>query len=206
MRSFTLGAKPATAKASRYLVESDSVKGLASLLGGMQFSWYVVRIALLVAVAAVSFAVGMVVMEATSKTGNHPLYFALAVLVGIGALLLATLLSYRVVVDRVVVGIVGRCMRGSRLKTNPSSSVFVYGKSSLMELQGKRRRMQQVSEALPEHFVTCSKSIVLNCRCGQKLLLLGREADWHKEGRSVFQCSRCGKILSLDTPSRRRVS
>ena len=207
MRSFTLGARPATAKVSRYLVETDSVKGLASLLGGMQFPWYVVRIALLVAVAAVSFAVGMVVMEATSKTGNHPLYFALAVLVAIGALLLATLLSYRVVVDRVVVGIVGsRRMRGSRLKTNPSSSVFVYGKSSLMKLQGKRYRMQQVSEALPEHFVTCSKSIVLKCRCGQKLLLLGREADWHKEGRSVFQCSGCGKKLSLDTPSRAYVA
>ena len=97
------------------------MKGLASLLGGMQFSWYVVRIALLVAVAAVSFAVGMVVMEATSKTGNHPLYFALAVLVATGALLLAALLSYRVVVDRLAAGIVGssRRVRGSRLKTNP---------------------------------------------------------------------------------------
>ena len=97
------------------------MKGLASLLGGMQFSWYVVRIALLVAVAAVSFAVGMVVMETTSKTGNHPLYFALAVLVATGALLLAALLSYRVVVDRLAAGIVGssRRMRGSRLKTNP---------------------------------------------------------------------------------------
>ena len=206
MRSFTLGARPATAKVSRYLVETDSVKGLASLLGGMQFPWYVVRIALLVAVAAVSFAVGMVVMEATSKTGNHPLYFALAVLVAIGALLLATLLSYRVVVERVAAGIVGRRMRGSRLKTNPSSSVFVYGKSSLMELQGTRCRMQQVSQVLPEHFVTCSKSIVLNCRCGQKLLLLGREADWHKEGRSVFQCSGCGKKLFLDAPSRAYVA
>ena len=95
------------------------MKGLASLLGGMQFSWYVVRIALLVAVAAVSFAVGMVVMETTSKTGNHPLYFALAVLVGIGALLLAALLSYRVVVDRLVVSLVGRRMRSPRLKTRP---------------------------------------------------------------------------------------
>ena len=204
MRSFTLGVRPATAKASRYLVDAGSVKGLASLLGGMQFSWYVVRIALLVAVAAVSFAVGMVVMEVTSKTGNHPLYFALALLLGAGALLLATLLFYRVVVERVAVGIAGRRMRGSRLKTNPSSRAFVYGKSSLRELQGRRCRMQQVSQALPEHFVTCSKSIVLNCRCGQKLLLLGCEADWYKEGRSVFQCSGCGKKLPLDTPSRRR--
>jgi hypothetical protein len=77
------------------------------------------RIVLLIALVAASFATGMVVMEASSKTGNHPLYFALAVLVGIGALLLAALLSYRLVVDKVVVGIVGRPMRSSKLKTSP---------------------------------------------------------------------------------------
>ena len=81
--------------------------------------YVLLRIVLLIALVAASFATGMVVMEASSKTGNHPLYFALAVLVGIGALLLAALLSYRVVVDRLVVGLVGRRMRGSRLKTNP---------------------------------------------------------------------------------------
>ena len=205
MRSFTLGARPATAKVSRYLVENDSVTGLGSLLRGMQFSWYVVRIALLIAVTAASFAAGMMVMETSSKTGTHPLYFAIAVLGAIGALLLAALLSYRVVAG-ILGAVVGRPTRGSRLKTNPSSSVFVYGKSSLMELQGRRCRMQQVSQALPEHFVTCSKGIVLNCRCGQKLLLLGREADWYKEGRSVFQCSGCGKKLFLDAPSRAYVA
>ena len=82
---------------------------------------YVLGIALLIAVVAASFAAGMVVMEAASKTGNHPLYFAIAVLVATGALLLAALLSYRVVVDKVATGIVGssRRMRSSRLKTNP---------------------------------------------------------------------------------------
>jgi len=65
--------------------------------------------------------------------------------------------------------------------------------------------MQQVSEVLPEHFVTCSKSIVLECRCGEKLLLLGRKSDWRKEGRTVFECSECGEKLSLnDVPSFRR--
>ncbi len=82
------------------------------------------RAALLVAVVAASFAAGMIVMEAASKTGNHPLYFAIAVLVAIGALLLCAFLYYRVVVDRVVAGIVEtvgrRSMRASsRLKTNP---------------------------------------------------------------------------------------
>jgi len=81
--------------------------------------YVLLRIVLLIALVAASFATGMVVMEASSKTGTHPLYFALAVLVGIGALLLAALLSYRVVVDRLVVGLVGRRMRSPRLKTRP---------------------------------------------------------------------------------------
>jgi hypothetical protein len=63
--------------------------------------------------------------------------------------------------------------------------------------------MQPVSEVLPEHFVTCSQSIMLECRCGQKLLLLGEKAAWCKEGRTVFECSECRERLSLkDDPSR----
>jgi hypothetical protein len=63
--------------------------------------------------------------------------------------------------------------------------------------------MQQVSEIVPERFITCSKSIVLECRCGEKLILLGREADWRKEGRTVFACGGCGKKHSLaDSPRR----
>src|SRR5215210_3222722 len=84
---------------------------------------YVLGVALLVAVVAASFAAGMMVMEAASKTGNHPLYFAIAMLIAIGALLLSAMLSYRVVVDKVVAGIVGRRMRSSRLKTSPWSRV-----------------------------------------------------------------------------------
>ena len=79
----------------------------------MLLSRYVLRIALLIALVAASFAAGMVVMEATSKTGNQPLYFALAVLIAIGALLLAALLSYRVVVDRLVGVVVRLIRRGS---------------------------------------------------------------------------------------------
>jgi len=63
--------------------------------------------------------------------------------------------------------------------------------------------MQHVFEVASEHFVNCSKSIVLECRCGEKLLLLGDEADWRKEGRTVFECIGCGKRLSLTESSRR---
>ena len=119
MRSFTLGARPRIMRARCYLIEADSDNGVGSL--GMLLCRYVVRVALSVAVAAGSFAAGMVVMEASSKTGNHPLYFAIAVLVAIGALLLAVLLSYRVVAG-IVGTVVGRRTRGFRLKTNTSTS------------------------------------------------------------------------------------
>jgi DNA-directed RNA polymerase subunit RPC12/RpoP len=59
--------------------------------------------------------------------------------------------------------------------------------------------MKQVSGELPqaERFVDCSKSIVIDCRCGEQVLLLGRESDWGTEGRTVFECGGCGKKLSL---------
>jgi hypothetical protein len=59
--------------------------------------------------------------------------------------------------------------------------------------------MQHVSEAMPERYVTCSKSIVLECeRCAEKLVLLGRESDWRSERRTSFECDGCGKMLWLE--------
>lgn len=49
----------------------------------------------------------------------------------------------------------------------------------------------------PVHLVPCSNSIVLECECGERLVLLGREDDWHREGRTTFE-GECGKILTLD--------
>jgi predicted SprT family Zn-dependent metalloprotease len=67
-----------------------------------------------------------------------------------------------------------------------------------METRGKVRGMQHVWVAPPlESFVDCSTSIVIDCRCGEKLLLLGRESDWGSEGRTAFECGGCGKKLSL---------
>jgi hypothetical protein len=51
--------------------------------------------------------------------------------------------------------------------------------------------------------VTSSTSIVLECPCGEKLLLLGLEGGWREEGRTVFECGACGEELSLDDVSRR---
>jgi DNA-directed RNA polymerase subunit RPC12/RpoP len=62
--------------------------------------------------------------------------------------------------------------------------------------------MRNGAGVVPERFVLCSKSIVLECRCGEKLLLLGREADWRKAGRTIFECSGCGEKLSLDDASK----
>ena len=47
----------------------------------------------------------------------------------------------------------------------------------------------------PERFVSCSDQIVLQCRCGEVLILLGLEEDWHSE-RTVFKCQ-CGQGLTL---------
>jgi phosphoglycerol transferase MdoB-like AlkP superfamily enzyme len=66
----------------------------------MLLSRYILRIALLVAVVAASFAAGMVVMEAASKTGNHPQFFAIAALIAIGGILVATFVYYRMVVNK----------------------------------------------------------------------------------------------------------
>jgi hypothetical protein len=41
-----------------------------------------------------------------------------------------------------------------------------------------------------------SDRIVLGCECGERLVLLGREDDWHAEGRQTFECE-CGEKLTL---------
>jgi hypothetical protein len=51
------------------------------------------------------------------------------------------------------------------------------------------------SEPLSESFVFCSERIVLECGCGEKLVLLGLEEDWRSE-KTVFECE-CGAELTL---------
>jgi len=45
------------------------------------------------------------------------------------------------------------------------------------------------------HYVPCSGRIVLECGCGEKLVLLGLEDDWYSE-RTAFECE-CGEELIL---------
>ncbi len=47
-----------------------------------------------------------------------------------------------------------------------------------------------------ERFVLCEERVVLECECGERLVLLGPEEDWHSEGRTVFECE-CGEKLIL---------
>jgi hypothetical protein len=54
--------------------------------------------------------------------------------------------------------------------------------------------MSQMSQS--DRFVHCSEQIVLECRCGERIILLGFESDWHSEGRTTFECG-CGRKLSL---------
>jgi hypothetical protein len=47
-----------------------------------------------------------------------------------------------------------------------------------------------------ERFVLCSERILLECECGERLVLLGLEEDWYSELRTLFECE-CGERLSL---------
>ena len=49
----------------------------------------------------------------------------------------------------------------------------------------------------PERVVRCTARVELGCRCGERLILLGREEDWCWEGRSTFECAGCGRTLTL---------
>jgi hypothetical protein len=48
-----------------------------------------------------------------------------------------------------------------------------------------------------ERFVVCTDGIVLDCRCGESLILIGHEEDWYTEGRTIFECRKCGGGLTL---------
>jgi hypothetical protein len=47
-----------------------------------------------------------------------------------------------------------------------------------------------------ERFVLCSERIILECDCGERLVLLGLEEDWYSELRTLFECE-CGEKLTL---------
>ena len=48
-----------------------------------------------------------------------------------------------------------------------------------------------------ERFVLCTGQVVLGCQCGERLILLGHEEDWYSEGRTTFECGKCGRNLTL---------
>ena len=54
--------------------------------------------------------------------------------------------------------------------------------------------MQSGSES--ERFVLFSERIIIECRCGERLVLLGLEEDWFSEGRTAFECE-CGRRPTL---------
>jgi hypothetical protein len=54
--------------------------------------------------------------------------------------------------------------------------------------------MQRSSDL--DRFVLCSEHIILECSCGERLVLLGFESDWHWERHTTFECE-CGEELTL---------
>jgi hypothetical protein len=53
------------------------------------------------------------------------------------------------------------------------------------------------SNSESERYVLCPDRIVIECRRGESLILLGREEDWYSEGHTTFECYQCGETVSL---------
>lgn len=66
----------------------------------------------------------------------------------------------------------------------------------LLGIEEQRKGVPMEHKVESERFIPCSDCIVLECRCGEKLFLLGYEADWYREERTVFECG-CGEFLTL---------
>jgi hypothetical protein len=49
---------------------------------------------------------------------------------------------------------------------------------------------------MKEQIIDCSAHIVLQCRCGERLVLLGEPTDWYSENRITFACE-CGENLTF---------
>ena len=47
-----------------------------------------------------------------------------------------------------------------------------------------------------DNAVKCSGRMVLECGCGERLILLGLKEDWISEQRTNFECQ-CGQSLTL---------
>jgi hypothetical protein len=79
-----------------------------------------------------------------------------------------------------------------RYSPSAAGPAQVLGSESSVQNGGKR--VQQPSES--DKTVPCSARIILECSCGEQLILLGLEEDWRSEQRMYFECS-CGKGLTL---------
>jgi hypothetical protein len=56
-------------------------------------------------------------------------------------------------------------------------------------------RVQHYSE-LDKTTIPCSGRIIIQCGCGEQMILLGLEEDWRSERRTDFECP-CGKGLTI---------
>lgn len=58
------------------------------------------------------------------------------------------------------------------------------------------RRFSESSAQEPERVVLYPERIVLECTCGDRIIVLGHEDDWYSEGRTTFECE-CGRMLAF---------
>ena len=49
---------------------------------------------------------------------------------------------------------------------------------------------------MQERVIEASERMILECPCGERLVLLGRAVDWYTENRIAFYCE-CGEMLTF---------
>ncbi len=88
-------------------------------------------------------------------------------------------------------------MNPSDMQILPSSKTTAFTLRWLPSRQERERGGSVQSDSVSERCVLCPDRTVLGCRCGESLILLGREEDWYSEGRTTFECHQCRGPLSL---------
>lgn len=88
-------------------------------------------------------------------------------------------------------------MNPSDMQMLTSSKTIASTLRWLPSRQERERGYLVQSDSVSERCVLCPDRTVLGCRCGESLILLGREEDWYSEGRTTFECHQCGEVISL---------
>jgi len=74
--------------------------------------------------------------------------------------------------------------------------VHVVCDSRICERNARQELSQRKGRVMREQAIDCSGRIVLECGCGERLVLLGRDDDWYSQEHLTLRCE-CGEQLTL---------